>query len=144
MHVLLLDDDHDRHEDIMTAFLKAGYQITATSSLKVAEAILMYGYVDLLVATETLRDRLTHTTALFAEHRNPTVSTIMISDRSGTDVEELYELIPSVHCIVGSDISGKVILELGRASVVSQARTVSFSQIRAAAPASEAGFAAAA
>lgn len=127
MQVLLLDDDHSRHEAVMTAFLKAGSHIMATSSLNVAEAILTHGYIDLLIASERLRDRLTHTTALFAEHRNPKVSTVMITDKSGEDADEIYELIPSVHCIVGSEVPAAIIFELGRASVVSQARSLSYS-----------------
>jgi hypothetical protein len=130
MQVLLLDDDENRHEALMTAFLKAGCQITATANFKVAETILRYGFVDLLVATERLRDRLTHGTALLAEYRNPSVATIVISERVGADVEELYDLIPSVHCIVGAEVPAATILALGRASVISQAGAFSFSKVR--------------
>lgn len=120
MQVLLMDDDLERHEAVMSAFLKAGYQITATPSLKVATSVLIYGYVDLVIASERIDDKLTHKTALFAEHRNPNVSTIMITDRV-EDIDELYELIPSVHCVVGRETSAELMLSLGRASVESQA-----------------------
>lgn len=131
MQVLLLDDDDIRHEDLMTTFLTAGCQITATANFKVAETILRHGFVDLLITSERLRDRLTHGTALLAEYRNPAVATIVISERVGRDVEELYDLIPSVHCIVGGQVPARTILALGRASVISQAGSLSFSKLSA-------------
>jgi hypothetical protein len=120
MQVLLLDDDFARHEDIMTTFMVAGCEIQSTASSKVAEMILKRNPVELLIAAENIRGRLTHCTALYAEHRNPLVSTVMISDRVGEDVEELYMLIPSVHTIVGSTTPARLLLALGKASVASK------------------------
>lgn len=119
MQVLLLDNNAKRHEDVMVAFIKSGFQVTATSSQLVAQTYLDHGVVDLLVMAEKVNGQLAHNTALYAEHRNPHLSTIMITDRLGSDVEELYELIPSVHCIVGTTVPGKTIVALGRASIAS-------------------------
>ncbi|MEL7117308.1 MAG: hypothetical protein AAGP08_17280, partial [Pseudomonadota bacterium] len=63
-------------------------------------------------------------------HRNPMLSTIMITERVGDDVEELYDLIPSVHCIVGANVPGKTIVELGKASVSSKTPMMSFTARR--------------
>lgn len=119
MQVLLLDNSARRHEEIMVTFLKAGFLITATSSLKVAQTFLESEAVDLVIACEKINGRLSHGTVLLAEHRNPTLSTIMISDRTGDAMEELFELIPSVHSIVGSHVTAQTMLQLGRASVSS-------------------------
>jgi len=121
MRVLLLDDNATRHEEFMLTFLKAGVHITATDSVHVAKAFLGCVAVDLLIASEELNGCLTHAVALLAEHLNPMLSTVLISDRVGDDVEELYDLIPSVHCIVGTTVSPETILHLGQASISSKA-----------------------
>lgn len=128
MQVLLLDDDTERHEDFMIEFMRSGFHVMATSSFRVAETILAEGYIDLFIAGEEVQGRLTHNTALYGEHRNPSLSTILISDRSPEDVEDLFDLIPSVHCIVGGRVSGRTVIQLGRASVASQARSLSFNR----------------
>ena len=119
MQVLLVTDNLAQHEDVMIAYLKAGFQITGTSSARVAETFVRCGAVDLLIIAEKLGGKLTHSTALLAEHHNPMISTILLTDRTGETADEVFELIPSVHSCVGTNVPGALILGLGRTSVES-------------------------
>ncbi|KMW58087.1 hypothetical protein AIOL_003057 [Candidatus Rhodobacter oscarellae] len=122
MQVLLVTDDLPQQEAIMIPFIKAGVLVTATSSLKVAEAFISTNVVDLLVASERVRGRLSHSTILMAEHQHAHLSTILLTDRTDRDAEEVFELIPSVHALIGTGVPGEVVLQFGRASVVSKSK----------------------
>lgn len=121
MQVLLVTDQPSQHEQVMIAYLRAGFQITATSSVNVAETFIRCSAIDLLILAESLDSKLTHSLALLAEHQNPLLATILLTDRTGEAAEEVFDLIPSVHCAVGSTVAGKTILQLGRASIESLA-----------------------
>lgn len=114
MLVLLLDDQIDRHDELMATFWSAGLTMTATGNPAVAQTILSRTPADILILAERVAGRLTHSLALFAEHRNPNLSTLLISDRTDADTDELYDLIPSVRGILGGMVSPKLVLQLAK------------------------------
>jgi hypothetical protein len=116
MHVLILDDKVARQEAAAIGFMRAGFQVTATPSLSVAEACVCGGVLDLLIAVERLQGRLTHSLALLAEFHNPALSTVLITDRSGAETDELPELIPSVHSLVDGQATADSLVALGRSA----------------------------
>lgn len=70
--------------------------------------------VDVLVLGEALGGRLTHDVALLAECRNPAVATILLSDRPADEAEELWELLPSLHAILGGATPARLVAEVAR------------------------------
>lgn len=118
MRVLLLDDHFRRQERFMNAFWAARVGMIATGSQKVARTILGQARVDVLVMAETVQGQLTHATALFAEYRNPKLATLVLTDRTDEDVEELYQLIPSVCGILGGDVHENIVLQLAKPDAV--------------------------
>ncbi len=125
MQVLLVDDNPARQDDLMIRFLKSGFQITSTANLDVAQTYLECGLVDLLVMAERVGGQLAHSIALRAEHRNNDVSTILLTERTGREVDEIFELIPSVHCILADDMPPETIVRFGRGSIDSAAVSMS-------------------
>lgn len=117
MHVLILDDDCRRQVALSMALSRKGFQTGCAASRKVAEACIRGGLVDLLVMPERLWGRLTHALALLAEWKNPMVSTLMLTDRTDADVDELYLLLPSLHGLVAPDACPDLVAQLALASV---------------------------
>ncbi|RMD88343.1 MAG: hypothetical protein D6811_14040, partial [Alphaproteobacteria bacterium] len=90
MRVLLLDDDCRRQLSLSMALSRKGFEVGCAASMRVAEACIRHGTVDLLTMPERLWGRLTHSLALLAEWRNPSVATLMLSERTGAEADELY------------------------------------------------------
>lgn len=122
MQALIIDDDSRRQTELSIAFIRAGFQPTATGNHAVAEACIRRGWVDLLVMSERVAGRLTHSHALLAEWRNPLVATILLTTRSDRDVEELYGLLPSLHCLLAPDTTPQLITKCAVASVIGATR----------------------
>lgn len=119
MRVLLLDDHFRRQERMMNAFWGARVGLIATGSQKVARTILGQARVDVLIMAEKVQGQLTHATALFAEYRNPKLATLVLTDRTDPEVEELYQLIPSVCGILGAAVDEHIVLQLARSETPS-------------------------
>lgn len=122
MQVLIVDDDAMRQMDLMLAFMKAGLQTSATASHAVAESCIRSGWIDLVVMSETVSGRLTHHLALLAEWRNPIAATILLTPRRDDDVEELFLLLPSLHCLLAPDTDPALVTKLSLASVFGDSR----------------------
>ena len=123
MQVLILDDDIGRQNDLCLAFMDVGFQPSGTASLSVAERCIRKGWVDLLVMSERVEGRLTHSHALLAEWRNPMVATILLTPRHDQDSDELFQLLPSLHCLLAPDSDAKLVTKLSMASVAGAARS---------------------
>ena len=73
--------------------------------------------VDLLVLDETISGRLTHAVALLGELRHPYISTILMTDRQQCEMDELYDLIPSLYAMAGCDVPVSLLGRLAIAAV---------------------------
>lgn len=123
MQVLIVDDMLDRQAELELAFMDKGFAVTSTGSPDVAESSIRHGLVDLLVTAERVDGKLTHSLALLAEWRNPLVATILLTPRTDADVDELYLLLPSLHCILAPDTSPRLLTRFAIASVAGVTRT---------------------
>lgn len=112
MHVLIVEEDGRRRAELEVAFLRAGFQVTATESQIIAESCIRGNIVDLLMIAERVDQRLTHALSLLAECRNPVVETILSSPRCDANIEELFLLLPSLHCIVGEEVAPSLITKI--------------------------------
>lgn len=112
MHVLFVDEDVVRRTELEIAFSKSGFQVTSTGCQIIAESCIRGQIIDLLIITERVGERLTHSLSLLAECRNPFVETILLSPRCDADIEELFLLLPSLHCIVGEDVAPSMIRKM--------------------------------
>jgi len=117
MQVLIVNDQVDRQVELAIAFIQSGFQTTSTSSQLVAESCIRRGTVDLLVIAERVGGQLAHSLALLAEYRNPMVVTMLLTDRTDQDLDELYLLLPSLHCILSPRTAPELMTRLAVASV---------------------------
>lgn len=116
MKALVLREDATATAKSATALIDKGFQVACVETRKVARALIQLDTIDLLVMDEQVNGQLTHALALSAERRNPYVSAIMFTDRTGPDTDELYDLIPCLYGLVGSDSSGQLIGQLALSS----------------------------
>ncbi|MBE0414161.1 hypothetical protein [Yoonia sp.] len=116
MKALVLRDNATATAKCATALIDKGFQVACVETRKVARALIQLDTIDLLVMDEQVNGQLTHALALSAERRNPYVSTIMFTDRTGPDTDELYDLIPCLYGLVGSDSAGQLIGQLALSS----------------------------
>lgn len=117
MHVLIIEDDCGRRIKLEAAFVKAGFQTTTTANRTIAESCIRCGVVDLLIMAERVDGKLTHAVSLLAECRNPMVETILLTPRCDPDIEELFLLLPSLHCLAAPDVDPKLIVKLALAAL---------------------------
>jgi len=117
MKLLIVNEDSDARIDLEIAFSKAGFEILSTGHQAIAESCIRRGVVDLLIMSERVGKRLTHSLSLLAECRNPMVETILMTPRTDPDIDELFLLLPSLHCIVDPDVAPEVIIKLAMAAI---------------------------
>ena len=116
MKALILRKNANATASCAQALIDKGFQVACVETRKVARALIQLETIDLLVMDEMVDGRLTHALALSAERRNPYVSAIIVTDRTGPDTDELYDLIPCLYGLVGSDSSGRLISQLALSS----------------------------
>lgn len=116
MKALILRQNVTAAVSYAQALMEKGFHITYAETRDFARELIKVDTVDLLVMDERVDGKLTHALALSAERRNPYVSTIMLTDRTGPETDELYSLIPCLYGLVGMDSPGRLISQLALAS----------------------------
>ena len=120
MQALIIDREAARLDHCQIALRNAGVQVTGTGSLLVAETCIKRLVVDLLVIEKsTIEDALGDTLGM-AEDRNPNLVTILRTTDVAEDQEDLAPYFPSLHGVVGEDVSNEVAINLGLASLRAQ------------------------
>lgn len=114
MQILLLDESPSRQVALVGAFSALGAQVIATDRIGAAAAMAQDACFDLLILLETVGGRLSHKVLLAAAHRNSAVKAVLLTDRTGAEVDELFSLLPGLICIVGSGCATEDIVELAR------------------------------
>ena len=117
MQALILDDCPNRQTSLSVALMSRGFHVLNAQTNETGTAFARRGAIDLLVMAERVQGALTHCVALSAERQSPYVATIMLTPRRDDDLQELYELLPSLYSILGLDMSADLIGELGLAGV---------------------------
>ena len=116
MKALILRHDADAAIATARVLVDCGYQISCCESHKIADAVVQLDTFDLLVMDEMIDGQLTHTLALSAERQNPDVTTFLMTDRGGAQTDDLFDLIPSLHALLGHAMPATVIGQLALAS----------------------------
>jgi|GEM_PF-926459 len=117
MKALIMRSDPAAAAATARVFVEKGFQILCVDRHDVACALVKMDLIDLLVMDEEIEGRLTHSLALSGERHNPFLSTILLTDRIGPDADELYDLIPCLHALVGQRTSAPLLGQLAVASV---------------------------
>ncbi|OSP56051.1 hypothetical protein [Pseudoruegeria sp. SK021] len=121
MLALILDDANEFRAEKAKALVDAGFEVTCTLSFQRATDCLRGQTVDLLIISERVGGQVSHSLALLAEHRNPSVATILLTERTDADVNELFLLLPALHCLIAPDAPAHLFKKIALASVVGAA-----------------------
>lgn len=116
MKALIVREDPAAAAGCAQALSEEGFQVTCVETQSVARAVTSLGNLDLMIMDETVNGRLTHALALAAERFSPAVTSILISDRSAEDMDELYDLIPSLYGLLDSKVPVSVVRQLSMAA----------------------------
>lgn len=122
MQALILDDCPRRQTDLSVALMSRGFHVLNAQTNATGLAFARRGALDLVVMSERVQGALTHSVALSAERHSPYVATILLTQRKDDDLQELYDLLPSLYSILGQDMSCALIGELALAGVTGATR----------------------
>lgn len=141
MKALILRNDAQASVATARALIDKGFQILSVDTLAVAHALIRIETIDLLVLDERVEGQLTHSIALSGERRNPYLSAILLTDRNGEETDDLYDLIPSLYALAGSETAPELLGRLALSAVSNQQEVVARVARHAAADALEDGHA---
>lgn len=117
MLALILSDDALIHHRLSASLSKRGFQVVLSESRAMATAHVRAWAFDLVILAERVNGTLTHSVALSAEKRAPFVKTVLLTDRKDTDIDELYDLLPSLVSIVSPTVSPELIGKIALSSI---------------------------
>ncbi|UYV38964.1 hypothetical protein N4R57_08100 [Rhodobacteraceae bacterium D3-12] len=120
MQALVVSDAPEAQVALALALLGRGFVVATAGTVEHALAYAGTGAIDLVVMAERVGGRLSHSVALAAELRNPAVTTMMLTPRKGAEVEELYQLLPSLYCLLEPDLPRELVARLAVAGVRAQ------------------------
>ncbi len=120
MQVLILGDDHRQQARLAAAMMKTGFQVFCVESSAAASSYIRNELVDVLVLTETRSGRISQSCACVSQSRNRAVSVIVISNRTGLAMDELFEEVPQLYGVMGLDMAPGMVAALALASILPQ------------------------
>lgn len=117
MQALVIDRHSTRLDRSLIALIEAGFQATGTASLEVAEICLARLPVDVLIIDKsTVGDALGDTLG-FAEEQNIRLTSVLRTPDVAQDMEELPQFFPSLHSVLGDDVTPDLALKMAMASL---------------------------
>ena len=105
MDVLIVEDDLPAQVALAQEMMRRGLGVICMSDLDSAEAMLRHQVPRAVILGEWVGGRLSHRLALMAECRRPDVMVILLTVRTGTDLDEMPDLLPAVRAILGRDFT---------------------------------------
>jgi len=121
MQVLILEDDPAFQAQLALAMMGKGFNVLCVETVPAAEAFLRLDMADVLIAGERIGGRLSHPVALLAECRNPLVAAVLLTERTGPDLDELFDLMPSLVAVLGRRVAPSVVTQVVMAAVADMA-----------------------
>lgn len=119
MKALILRDDTEAAVACAQALMEKGFQVVCVENRHIARALLRIETIDLLLLDERIDGRLTHSIALSAERQNQYINAILMTDRPAPDVDDLYDLLPCLYAIAGTQITPALVAQLAMSSIES-------------------------
>jgi len=109
MQALVLSNNAKLLGETTAVLFEKGFHVVGLNDVPAAEKFLRKSQVDVLIMEERVGGNLTHGMSLLAEYRNIATETILVTEREGPEVDELFDLLPSLHCILGGAIDPAVV-----------------------------------
>lgn len=119
MQVMVINDDPEVQVRVAKGLMSKGFQVVGMETVARACAYVKIDPVDILITGERVGGRLSHTVALAAECANPMVTTMLLTDRTDPEIEELYDLLPSLYALISPRSDPTVVARLALSAVAS-------------------------
>lgn len=100
MQVMILEEDPTLRTRIAGALAPEGVDVLSFGRLAPAKEAARRAKVDILLLGDRVEGRLAGDVALLAEWRNPRLASLLLSDRSPEEAEDLFDLIPSLQAVL--------------------------------------------
>ena len=120
MQALILGDDHRQLARLAAAMMKTGFQVFCVESAAAAASYVRNELIDVLLLTETRSGRISQSCSCVAQSRNRAVSVIVLSNRTGSAMEELFEEVPMLYGVMGLEMAPNMVAALALASILPQ------------------------
>ncbi len=117
MQAMILDDDPQYQALVARELMARGFLVVCVDSLAAAEAVVRLDMLDLVILGERVQGRLSHNVALLADCRVPAVPSVLVTDRSGDEIAELFDLIPAIYSILGRRTAPSMVAQIAVAAV---------------------------
>ena len=101
MQALIVHDDPAEIDRLRTALSRRGFMVSHCQNQSEGLQFVRSAVTDLLVLKQVIDGKHTTSVSLAAEHFHPRAATILLSERQRADAVELFELIPSLHAVLG-------------------------------------------
>ena len=101
MQALIVHDNPAEIDRLRSVLARRGFMVSFCTDQEAAVKFVRRSVTDLVVLKQVIDGRHTTSVALAAEHFHSRAATILLSDRKRRDAVELFELIPSLHAVLG-------------------------------------------
>lgn len=120
MQVLILDDNARRQQELRELLEAKGVLVLSATSVGEANTFLRRTIADLVILRHWIDGRASLSVALAAEYYNPGVATLLLSDESREDADELFELLPSMTSLLGEGSQAELVARVALSALTSQ------------------------
>jgi hypothetical protein len=118
MQVLILGDDHAQQARLAAAMMKKGFQVICVETAGAASSYIRGQFIDVLILAETRSGRIGQSCACVTQSRNPQVSVIVITDRTGAATQELFDEVPLLYGVIGLQMAPGMVAAIALASIL--------------------------
>lgn len=118
MQVLILGDDHGQQARLAAAMMKKGFQVICVETARAASSYIRGQFIDVLILAETRSGPIGQSCACVAQSRNPQVSVIVITDRTGAATDELFDEVPLLYGVIGLEMAPGMVAAIALASIL--------------------------
>ncbi|SFR35747.1 hypothetical protein SAMN04488005_0865 [Yoonia tamlensis] len=117
MKALILRSDPDAAIAIAQTMIDNDFQISCVENFQIACALVRADSFDVLISDEAVDGHLTHALLAAAARKNPALSAIMVTDRTGAQEDPRLESIACLHAVVGTQVAAKLIGALAMTAI---------------------------
>ncbi len=117
MQVLMMGRDYAAQAQIGVAMVERGFQVICAETPAAAEAFLAMQAIDVMILSEGNAGSLSLAVNLATGWCDPRINVILMTDRTGSEIDDLYALIPSLYSVIGLRTAPGMVAQLALASL---------------------------
>lgn len=124
MQALILHDDIGEANRLGRILARRGFMVSACADQERATRFVRRTPTDLLILKEVIDGRHTTSVSLAAEYNNPHTATLLLSNRSRSQLVEQFDLLPSLRGILSGQPGAAFLTSLALQAVQSPSQNM--------------------